>query len=583
MRIFLLLFLFLTSPIRADEFLDPAIAFKPAIKVIDAQTIEVNFDIAKGYYLYREKFRFASETESIKTGTPIFPKGKIKNDENFGSVEVYYKQVAVRLPIERGADLQSRIDLNVVLQGCADAGVCYPPQTHSLKLELPAVDRQAVSGAESASGGDESGKVAQALKHAGFFANLFFFFLAGLGLSLTPCVFPMIPILSGIIAGQGHQVSRGRGFALSVAYVLGMAVTYSVAGVAAGLTGTLISNALQNAWVLGGFAMVFVVLSFSMFGFYNLQLPASLQSKLSDEAGHLQGGRGVGVFLMGALSALIVGPCVAAPLAGALLYIGQTGNAALGGAALFAMAIGMGVPLLAIGLSAGTLLPKAGIWMEGVKKFFGVLLLGTAIWLVSPVIPPVVQMFAWAALLIVPAIYLHVLDPLPANAKGWQRFWKGCGLIMLITGSVLLVGALAGGRDPMQPLAGFQVQSQAVAAESRKLPFERVSSIADLESRIQTAGQPVMLDFYADWCVSCKEMERFTFANPEVQKKLSGVKLLQADVTGNLPADKELLARFGLFGPPGIVFFNAAGQEVAGQRVVGFQEAEQFLKVLSKI
>lgn len=581
MRFLLLFLMFMTCLVRADEFLDPAVAFRPAIKTIDAQTVEVSFDIASGYYLYREKFRFASESERIKIGTPVFPKGQVKNDENFGSVEVYHKQLAVRLPIERGADSSSSLALNVVLQGCAEAGVCYPPQNHALKIELPPLGGLPVSGGEPEDGGDESGKIAQALKHSGFFANLFFFFLAGLGLSLTPCVFPMIPILSGIIAGQGHQVSRGRGFALSVAYVLGMALTYSAAGVAAGLTGTLISNALQNAWVLGGFAMVFVVLSFSMFGFYNLQLPASLQSKLSDEAGHLEGGRGIGVFLMGALSALIVGPCVAAPLAGALLYIGQTGNAVLGGAALFAMAVGMGAPLLAIGLSAGTLLPKAGLWMEGVKKFFGVLLLGTAVWLVSPVIPPLAQMFAWAALLIVPAIYLHVLDPLPASAKGWQRFWKGCGLIMLITGSVLLIGALAGGRNPLQPLAGLQ--TQAVAAEAKKLGFERVSSVAELEARIKSAKQPVMLDFYADWCVLCKEMERFTFANPEVQKKLSGVKVLQADVTGNLPADKELLARFGLFGPPGIIFFNAAGQEMVGQRVVGFQEAEQFLKVLGKI
>jgi len=582
MRIFLLLLLFISSLVRADEFLDPAIAFKPAIKAIDGQTIEVNFAIAKGYYLYREKFRFSSENENIKIGAPVFPKGKIKNDENFGSVEVYHDQLAVRLPVNRSVDTQSSIDLKIILQGCAEAGVCYPPQTHVLTAELPPLDSQAAKTEEPTSG-DESGKIAQALKHSGFFANLFFFFLAGLGLSLTPCVFPMIPILSGIIAGQGHQVSRGRGFALSVAYVLGMAVTYSAAGVAAGMTGTLISNALQNAWVLGGFAMIFVVLSFSMFGFYNLQLPASLQSKLSDEAGHLQGGRGIGVFLMGALSALIVGPCVAAPLAGALLYIGQTGNAVLGGAALFAMAIGMGVPLLAIGLSAGTLLPKAGLWMEGVKKFFGVLLLGTAVWLISPVIPAIAQMFAWAALLIVPAIYLHVLDPLPANAKGWQRFWKGCGMIMLITGSVLLIGALAGGRDPLQPLAGLQLQGQAVAAETKKVSFERVASVADLEAKIKAAGQPVMLDFYADWCVSCKEMERFTFGNAGVQKKLSGVKLLQADVTENTAADKALLARFGLFGPPGIIFFDANGKEIKGQRVVGFQEAEHFQKTLDNI
>jgi thiol:disulfide interchange protein DsbD len=391
----------------------------------------------------------------------------------------------------------------------------------------------------------------------------------------------MIPILSGIIAGQGHKISRGRGFALSLTYVLGMALTYAAAGVAAGMTGTLLSAALQSPWVLGAFAFVFVVLSFSMFGFYELQLPTALQSKLSDEAGHLQGGRGIGVFLMGVLSALIVGPCVAAPLAGALLYIGQTGDAVLGGTALFVMALGMGVPLIIVGLSAGTLLPKAGAWMESVKKGFGVLLLATALWLVSPVIPALVQMLGWAALFIIPAIYLHALDPLPQHAKGWQRFWKGIGIVMLLTGAALLAGALAGNRDPLQPLAGLR--GQAVAAETRKLPFEPVRSVTELDSRLAAVDRPVMLDFYADWCVSCKEMERFTFADPAVQAKLAGFTLLKADVTENTPDDKALLARFGLFGPPGIIFFAPGGKEVAGIRVVGYQEAASFLRTLDKV
>ncbi|MDD2743056.1 MAG: protein-disulfide reductase DsbD, partial [Rhodocyclaceae bacterium] len=453
-------------------------------------------------------------------------------------------------------------------------------QSQMVSVELPDPASAPPSGASPVDG-DESGKIAGLLKDAGFWAILAFFFVAGLGLSLTPCVFPMIPILSGIIAGQGHKVSRGRGFALSLMYVLGMAVTYAAAGIAAGMTGTLLSVALQSPWVLSAFALVFVVLSFSMFGFYELQLPSSLQSKLSEESGHLQGGRGIGVFVMGALSALIVGPCVAAPLAGALLYIGQTGDAVLGGVALFVMALGMGVPLLIVGLSAGTLLPRAGAWMEAVKKFFGVLLLATAVWLISPVIPAIVQMLAWAALLIIPAIYLHALDPLPANAKGWQRFWKGIGIFMLVTGVALLIGALAGGRDPLQPLAGLR--GQAVAAEPKKLPFEPVVSLADLEAKVLAAGQPVMLDFYADWCVSCKEMERFTFSDAAVQAKLAGFKLLKADVTANNADDKALLARFGLFGPPGILFFDKSGKEIKTIRVVGFVEAKVFLQTLSQV
>ena len=582
MRHLLILLTFVFSLAHAEEFLDPIVAFKPTARALDGQTVEVTYEIAKGYYLYRDKFKFAVDGEVTTLGTPQIPKGKEKIDDIFGKVEVYYKTVAIRLPVERASSGPLQLKLNVTSQGCADAGVCYPPQTQSVSLELPdPASAPPVSAANVAVDGDESGKIAGVLKNAGFWANLAFFFLAGLGLSLTPCVFPMIPILSGIIAGQGHKISRGRGFALSLTYVLGMAVTYASAGVAAGMTGTLLAAALQSPWVLSAFALVFVVLSFSMFGFYELQLPTALQSKLSEESGHLQGGRGIGVFVMGALSALIVGPCVAAPLAGALLYIGQTGDALLGGTALFVMALGMGVPLLIVGLSAGTLLPRAGAWMEAVKRGFGVLLLATAVWLVSPVIPAVVQMLAWAALLIIPAIFLHALDPLPANAKGWLRFWKGIGIVMLLTGAALLIGALAGNRDPLQPLAGLRGQAQ--AAEAKKLPFEPVLSLADLETKVLAAGQPVMLDFYADWCVSCKEMERFTFADPAVQAKLAGFKLLKADVTANSADDKALLARFGLFGPPGILFFDQSGKELKSVRVVGFQDAAVFLKVLDQV
>ena len=584
----LLTLLTLAPPASAQEFLDPLVAFKPTARALDDKTVEVRYSLAKGYYLYRDKFKFAA-APGVTLGTPTFPAGKKKKDDNFGEVEVYYKEVAIRLPVE--ASVSGPLDLKLTSQGCADAGVCYPPQTQQVSVTLPPPGSTAPATAANANGesGDESGQIAGLLKNAGFWLAVSTFFGFGLLLALTPCVFPMIPILSGIIVGQGHHASRSKSFLLALAYVLGMAVTYAALGVAAGLTGTLLSNALQNPWALGAFAGVFVVLSFSMFGFYELQLPSFLQSKLSEEASHLHGGHLAAVFAMGALSAVIVGPCVAAPLAGALLYIGQTGDALLGGAALFAMALGMGVPLLLLGLSAGTLLPKSGPWMEAVKKAFGVILLGTALWLVAPVLPAVDTMAGWALLLIIPAVYMHALDPLPPQARGWQRFWKGIGIVMLLAGTALVVGLAAGSRDPLQPLKALAGSSgvaggNAPAPGSQGAPaFARIKSVAELDARVKAAGKPVMLDFYADWCVSCKEMERFTFADAKVRARLAGFTLLQADVTANSDDDKALLQRFNLFGPPGIIFFDAAGREVPGLRVVGFQDAERFLRSLDKV
>lgn len=583
-RCLFFLSLLLTSLAHAGEFLDPAIAFKPSARAIDGQTIEVRYEIAKGYYLYRDKFRFAADPMSVQLGQAQFPAGKEKQDENFGKVEVYYREAAIRLPVERNQSGALPITLKLTAQGCAEAGVCYPPQQQIVRVELPD-PALAKTSADTPSATDESGRIARLLRHASFWLVIASFFGFGLLLAFTPCIFPMIPILSGIIVGSGkagHGISHARGFMLSLAYVLGMALSYAVAGVAAGFSGSLLSATLQNAWVLGSFSCIFVLLALSMFGFYELQLPSFMQSKLAAEANHLKGGSLPGVALMGALSAVIVGPCVAAPLAGALLYISQTRDALLGGTALFFMAIGMGIPLLAVGLSAGTLLPKSGPWMETVKKTFGVILLATALWLISPLLPATAQMTGWALLLIIPAVHLHALDPLPTHASHRARFWKGIGIVMLITGATLLIGALANARDPWRPLDGLRNETRQEKAE-RTLPFTRVTSLADLSIKQQQAGKPTMLDFYADWCVACKEMERFTFSDPRVQAKLAQWSLLQADVTANSTDDQALLQRFALFGPPGIIFFDPSGKEIDGIRIVGFQDADEFLNTLEHL
>jgi len=595
MRSLVCLLLFAATLARAGDFLDPAEAFRPSVRALDARTLELSVDVAEGYYLYRGRFRFALEDPGASLGKAEFPAGEPHEDEYLGKDEVYFRHVAVRLPVAAVTASASSVHLKAVVQGCAVRGFCYPPQTHRFTVSLPGapvdVSPAPVAAVLAASpaaatdaapqGEDESSLIARTLGSSGVLGNLLFFFLAGLGLSLTPCVLPMIPILSGIIVGQGTKVSRGRGFALSAAYVLGMSITYSMAGVAAGLGGTMVSASLQNPWVLGSFAAVFVALSLSMFGFYELQMPSALQTRLSSGADSMKGGKLSGVFLMGAVSALIVGPCVAAPLAGALLYIGKTGNALLGGGALFVMALGMGVPLLLVGLSAGSLLPRAGAWMESVKKVFGVILLGTAVYLVSPVIPPAARMIAWALLLIVPAMYLHAIDPLPPAASGWRRLWKGVGIVMLITGSALLLGVLGGSRDPLQPLV--LTARASVGKESPALPFERVASVADLDARIASSAVPVMLDVYAEWCAACKEMEHLTFGDPAVRARLAGFRLLKADVTENDAEDQALLKRFGLYGPPGIAFFDARGTEKTGLRLVGFKDAEAFLQHISAI
>ncbi len=579
-RFVLVCLAFLSQWAVAAQVLPPQLAFKPQVRALDAQRIEVRFEIARGYYLYGDKFRFQLEGEGVTLGAAMRPKGKVVQDDTFGRVEVYYDSVRLTLPVSRAPGPALTTTLHVTSQGCADVGVCYPPQRQSLALELPALV-PGVANVAASLDGDESGRIGRWLHGAEPWLVILSFFGFGLLLSLTPCIFPMIPIVSGLVVGAGRHVSPRRGALLASVYVLGMAAAYALAGVAAGLSGHLLAAALQNAWVLGGLAAIFVLLALSMFGLFELQLPSAWQSRASDEAGHFRAGSLPGVAAMGAVSALVVGPCVAAPLAGALLYIGQSGDALLGGVALFSMGLGSGVPLVFVGASAGALLPKAGAWMDGVRRLFGVILLATALSLVSPLLPAAWVLGLWAALLIVTAVWLRAIDPLPPHAPAGRRVVKGLAVLLLLAGIAQLVGAFSGATDPWRPLAGLRGNS-----EVTKLPYERVRSSAELDARLaaaSAAGRPVMLDFYADWCVSCKDMERTTFSDARVRQRLDGWVVLQADVTANNEDDKALLSRFGLYGPPGILFFDARGAEVRGVRVVGFQNAEAFLRTLALV
>ena len=597
MRRLLLVWLLCAAPLAQADllsfgnkkpgFLPADQAFELKVHAIDQHTLLASFKVTPGYYLYRDKINFSLATNKTRIARVDLPKGESKNDPNFGTIEVYHQSFQAEIVLSNADPVQPLV-LHASYQGCSDNGLCYPPIEKTFNLELgqiviatPITTTAAAASTNERTPENDNTQIARLFKSGNFWLIVSFFFGAGLLLALTPCVFPMIPILSGIIVGRGHKITHMHAFVLSLSYVLGMAITYAIAGVAAGYSGNLISNALQTPWVLGSFSALFVLLSLSMFGLYELQLPSALQSRLTDTSNSLHGGHLSGVFAMGALSAIIMGPCVAAPLAGALLYISQTHDAVLGGTALFVLALGMGAPLLLIGTSAGALLPKAGAWMEAVKRFFGVMMLAMAIWIVSPVIPVSAQMLLWAALLIFSAISLHALDTLPSNAGGWRKIGKGVGIIALLCGVAYLIGALSGARDILKPLGNI---GRATAENSTTLRFERVKSGAELDKRLTLAqGKTVMLDFYADWCISCKEMERFTFSDSTVQAKLKNAILLQADVTANDADDKALLQRFQLFGPPATLFFGKQGKELSDFRVTGYQDAQQFKLSLSNV
>lgn len=569
------------------EVLEPDQAFRFDAIVEDGNTLLARWDITPGHYLYKDKFRFTlTQADGVSLGEAQLPKGEEKDDEFFGRIEVYHDPIEIRLPLLRENLQPTEITLLVSYQGCAEIGICYPPQKKSITLALPAGSAGAATAAAEpvapvaavpAAPLSEQDQLAAALAGGNTAWTILLFFAAGLLLAFTPCVFPMIPILSSIIVGQGAAITTRKAFVLSLTYVLAMAATYTVAGVIAGLFGANLQAAFQNPWILGSFAAVFVALSFSMFGFYELQLPSALQSKLTEVSNRQQGGTLTGVAIMGLLSALIVGPCVAPPLMGALIYIGQTGDPWLGGAALFALSLGMGAPLVAIGTAGGKYLPRAGGWMDAVKAVFGVLLLAVAIWMLERILPAPVTMLLWALLLIISAVYMGAVDAIKEGTAGWRKLWKGLGLVLLLQGALMLIGLAAGNTDPLQPLKGIGFGGAAV--QPQHLSFKTIKSVADLEREVaaaSAAGRPVMLDFYADWCISCKEFEKYTFSDPQVIAALGNAVALQADVTANDEQDQALLKRFKLIGPPGIIFYDAAGNELSAHRVVGFMPAEEF-------
>ncbi len=576
----------------ADEVLHPDAAFVFSAAPAGPQALSLNWQVADGYYLYHDKFSFAIKDGPLALNREAIavPGGTIKADPFFGQVEINEGEIEIDLPVNRASLEEATATLEVGYQGCKADSICYPPIKKLVPLTLAAFagSAQAATAQEDAPIADRRSQlstqdaITQGLKDGTLLINVLAFFGFGLLLSLTPCIFPMIPILSGIIVGQGKTVTVKRGFMLSLAYVMAMAISYAILGVIAGSFHFNLQAAAQNIWVISAFSAVFVLLALSMFGFYELQLPVALQGRLLAAGKQRKSGTLYGAAVMGMLSALIAGPCVAPPLAGALLYISQTGDAVLGGLALFALGLGLGVPLLILGGSAGTLLPRAGAWMESIKRVFGVVMLAVAIWFMERVIPAQLALMLWAMLLIVAAIYLGALDR-PTTESGWQRLWKGLGLVMLIYGAVLVVGAASGGKDLFQPLPS--VGQLAGEREAEKIPFTRIKNLDELNRQLamaNAAGSYVMLDFYADWCTSCIEMEEHTFPDKRVQAALQELVLLQADVTATDEEDRALMTAFNLFGPPAILFFAPNGKEARAHRLLGFIEADEFLQHLQQ-
>jgi thiol:disulfide interchange protein DsbD len=609
------------------DFLSPDEAFRFSALPDGPDKIRLIWGITDGYYLYRARIKASSDGDAAKLGELVLPTGETKIDEYFGKQEVYHHDIVGSISVARAGGGQLAVPLKVTYQGCATAGLCYPPITKTVSVVLPptgvgaggpaspttagtsgtapmsvaagsdasgpnatssgagATAASAAAGVTTASTGafiSEQDQLATLIRDGNLAAVLATFFGIGLLLSLTPCVLPMIPILSGIIVGQGEKVTATRGFSLAFTYVQGMALTYAAAGAAFVLAFKQAPQAFfQQPWIIMLFVALFVALALAMFGAYTLQMPSGLQTRLTDVSNQQKSGSYVGCFVMGALSALVVTACVAPALIAALSVISQTGKVARGAAALYATGLGMGVPLLIVGASAGSLLPRVGPWMDTVKSLFGVLFLGVAIYFLEPLIPAAVGMLLWSALAVIAGFWVFALKardggPAPAAVRA-------AGLLALVYGIILLIGVAAGSNDPLQPLntlrAGNASGASGIVTKESALAFETIKSVDDLNKRVAAAtaaGRPVMLDFYADWCTSCKEMERYTFSDKTVQAALSNAVLLHADVTKNDPADQQLLQHFGIFGPPTIAFYGPDGEERRNFRVVGYMKAAEF-------
>ena len=570
---------------NGDEFLPPDQAFSFSGEVTGPNTLHLRWVIADGYYLYKAKIKTATDSQVVQLGAPDLPQGDEKTDEYFGTQQVYHQQLEADVPFSRASPAAASFDAKVTYQGCADAGLCYPPITKTLNLSLPAIDASASGGPSAAAGNaassggviSEQDRLAKLIQGGNLLLVLATFFGFGLLLSLTPCVLPMVPILSGIIAGHGNNVTTRKAFSLSVAYVLGMAVTYTVAGAAFAAAGQQAQAIFQQTWIVVLFALLFVALALAMFGLYELQVPAAIQTRLAGLSNQQKAGSYLGTAVMGALSALIVTTCVAPPLVATFVVIGQAGDIMRGALALFALSIGMGTPLLLVGASAGKLLPRAGVWMDTVKRFFGVLFLGVALYMIQRILPGSLTLALWGLLLLVAVFVLGAFKgSQPVSGARWLG--RGVSAAAALWGVLMLVGAAGGNTDPFQPLRGLG-GARSTASTTSEPEFKLVRSVADLERELaaaKAAGRPTMLDFSADWCVSCKEMEKYTFPDPKVKAVLTPLWLLRADVTANTPDDQALLKRFNIFGPPTIAFFGADGVERQNFRLVGYVKADKF-------